>query len=328
MNSRAAQAVVLPLELGLSLAQTAKAIGRSVRTCNLRTRYCQVARHEREAPRPKRMLRNRANATLDREAQILDEVLENAMRGVSSSFHRSRGDRKTIRQAGGAIDDLSHAGAQWLAEARTGYRPSARRRFGPRGLEKKLQGKLGEIVASWRNGRPLRLMFQDEARFTHLDTRSLVPPPGAATRQSHGDAAIHLRLWRGESAGRCFDSLVLPHVKDQECMQIFVDEIARRHPDDNVVMVLDGAGWHKSKDFHLPENLRLLFLPPYSPELNPQEHLWDELREKYFHNRVFDSIDALEDHLVAALLNLENAPARVKGITARDWIINAMSIAN
>ena len=93
-------------------------------------------------------------------------------------------------------------------------------------------------------------------------------------------------------------------------------------------MVLNGAGWHKSKDFHLPENLRLLFLPPYSPELNPQEHLWDELREKYFHNRVFDSIDALEDHLVAALLNLENAPARVKGITAWDWIINAMSIAN
>ena len=79
---RAAQAVVLPLELGLSLAQTAKAIGRSVgATCTLRTRYCQVARHEREAPRPKRMLRNRANATLEREAQILDEVLENAMRG-------------------------------------------------------------------------------------------------------------------------------------------------------------------------------------------------------------------------------------------------------
>ena len=79
---RTAQAVLLPLELGLSLELTAKAIGRSVgATCNLRTRYCQVARHEREAPRPKRELRNRANATLEREAQILDEVLEGAMRG-------------------------------------------------------------------------------------------------------------------------------------------------------------------------------------------------------------------------------------------------------
>ena len=79
---RAAQAVALPLELGLSLEQTAKAIGRSVgATCNLRTRYCKIARRECEVPRTKRDLRNRANATLEREAQILDEVLEDAVRG-------------------------------------------------------------------------------------------------------------------------------------------------------------------------------------------------------------------------------------------------------
>ena len=55
-------------------------------------------------------------------------------------------------------------------------------------------------------------------------------------------------------------------------------------------MMVDGAGWHKSHDLKLPENLRLFFLPPYSPELNFQEHLWDELREKYFHNRAFDNL--------------------------------------
>lgn len=80
-------------------------------------------------------------------------------------------------------------------------------------------------------------------------------------------------------------------------------------------MILDGAGWHRSKDFRLPDNIRLLFLPPYSSELNPQEHLWDELREKYFHNRIFDSIDALENHLVTALHNLENTPTLIKSIT-------------
>uniref|UniRef100_UPI00089814E2 transposase n=1 Tax=Nitrosomonas sp. Nm33 TaxID=133724 RepID=UPI00089814E2 len=88
------------------------------------------------------------------------------------------------------------------------------------------------------------------------------------------------------------------------------------------------AGWHKSKDFDLPENIRLLFLPPYSPELNPQEHLWDELREKYFHNRVFDSIDALENHLVNALYDLENTPTLIKSITGWNWIINAVYKAN
>lgn len=172
-------------------------------------------------------------------------------------------------------------------------------------------------------------MFQDEARFGRIaDTRSCGcrrparPLVKAMVTQQYTYAYGAVSPQDG-----CFDSLVLPHV-NTECMQIFLDEIACRHPDDNVVMVLDGAGWHKSQDFHLPENLRLLFLPPYSPELNPQEHLWDELREKSFHNRVFDRIDALEDHLVAALLNLENAPARVKSITAWDWIINATSIAN
>ena len=70
------------------------------------------------------------------------------------------------------------------------------------------------------------------------------------------------------------------------------------------------------------------FLPPYSPEFNPQEHIWDEWREKYFHNRAFESMDALENHLVAALNNLENAPALIKNIPGWDWIINAVSNAN
>ncbi|WP_152537227.1 transposase [Acidithiobacillus thiooxidans] len=75
-------------------------------------------------------------------------------------------------------------------------------------------------------------------------------------------------------------------------------------------MIMDGAGWHKSHHLQLAENLRLLFLPPYSPELNPQEHLWDELREKYFHNRAFDSLVALEDQLVVGLRALrETIPA-------------------
>ena len=79
---RKAQAVLLPLELGMSLEETAKAIGRSIRsTCSMRTRYCRVARCEEKAPQTKRALRNRAITTLEREAQILDQVLEKAAQG-------------------------------------------------------------------------------------------------------------------------------------------------------------------------------------------------------------------------------------------------------
>jgi transposase len=111
-------------------------------------------------------------------------------------------------------------------------------------------------------------------------------------------------------------------------MRVFLTEVASRYPFENIVMVVDGAGWHKSKAFEMPTNLRLLFLPPYSPELNPQEHIWDELREKCFHNKTFESLDLLEDHLVESLKIMEAQNETVKSITAWDWIINAVSIEN
>jgi transposase len=93
-------------------------------------------------------------------------------------------------------------------------------------------------------------------------------------------------------------------------------------------MVLDGTGWHKSLSMPIPGNVRLLSLPPYSPELNPIEHLCDELREKHFHNHAFDSLDALEDQLVQGLRALEIDHERVTSICAWDWIFKESSIAN
>ena len=93
-------------------------------------------------------------------------------------------------------------------------------------------------------------------------------------------------------------------------------------------MVVDGAGWHKSKSFALPENLRLHFLPPYSPELNPQEQIWDELRKNYFHNQAFDSMDTLEMQLLKGLSQLEKSPQAVKSIAGWEWILNLFSNAN
>lgn len=86
-----------------------------------------------------------------------------------------------------------------------------------------------------------------------------------------------------------------------------------------------GAGWHQSQALTLANNLRLLKLPPYSPELNPVEHLWDDLREKSFHNRIFDSIDALEIRLESPLWAMELDHPRVRSIVAWPWIINSLT---
>ena len=62
----------------------------------------------------------------------------------------------------------------------------------------------------------------------------------------------------------------------------------------------------------------------YAPELNPVELVWDELREKYFHNRIFGSLDALEDQLEVALHTFESNAPMVKSIVAWKWIGSAL----
>jgi transposase len=110
-------------------------------------------------------------------------------------------------------------------------------------------------------------------------------------------------------------------------MSIFLAEVSERHAHEYIVMVLDGAGWHQANDLEIPENMRLVRLPPYSPELNPAEHLWDEIREKWFPNLVFKTLDAVEDVLEEALHFLEHAPERVARMTGFDWLTSIHLIA-
>ncbi len=168
-------------------------------------------------------------------------------------------------------------------------------------------------------------MFMDEARFGRIsDTRCCWCPkpfrPVCYAMVSHEYTYAYATV--SVMDGK-MDSLILPYVNG-DCMQIFLDEISVRYPDDRMIMVLDGAGWHRNKSLVIPDNIRLLSLPPYSPELNPVEHLWDDLREKAFHNLVFDSLDALEDHLETALRNMENNQDRIHSIVAWPWIVNAL----
>ena len=87
-------------------------------------------------------------------------------------------------------------------------------------------------------------------------------------------------------------------------------------------MFMDQAGWHKSKKLRVPANIELAFLPPYSPELNPQEQIWDELREKFFANKTFKSLNTVMDNAVKALQTLEGLPEKIRSISHRDWILN------
>lgn len=122
------------------------------------------------------------------------------------------------------------------------------------------------------------------------------------------------------------DSLILPTVNAQ-AMSLFLAEVSQRQPDDFILIVMDKAGRHMARDLVIPENIRLIFLPPYSPELNPLEHLWDEIREKCFPNGVFRSLKEVQNVLADALATLENSTFRVASITGFHWIIRIIMMA-
>ena len=69
---------------------------------------------------------------------------------------------------------------------------------------------------------------------------------------------------------------------DTECFQIFLETVAKKYYKELILLFVDGAGNHCSDELEIPTNIILHLLPPYSPELNPQENLWDEIREKIF----------------------------------------------
>lgn len=194
-------------------------------------------------------------------------------------------------------------------------------------MEKKLLDTIASINQEWQGQGQLRLMFMDEARFGRIsDTRACwCPKPFRPVCQAMVTHQYTYAYGAVSVQDGGFDSLMLPYVNG-DCAQIFLEEVAKRHPSDRIIMVMDGAGWHKSQAIDLPYNMRILFLPPYAPELNPVEHIWDELREKWFHNRVFASLESLERHLESALLVLENDQIRISSITAWPWIINSLLI--
>src|SRR4051794_11991673 len=104
-----------------------------------------------------------------------------------------------------------------------------------------------------------------------------------------------------------------------ECALVLA-EVSRRHADEFLVMVLDGAGWHRAKRLNVPANMRLISLPPWSPQLNPVEHVWDEIREKWFPYPTLSRPHAVEEQLITALKTLEEDALRVASLTGFDWI--------
>lgn len=113
--------------------------------------------------------------------------------------------------------------------------------------------------------------------------------------------------------------LVLPYC-NTDCMNVFFEKLSQEYPEDMILMVCDGAAWHKSRGLKIPSNIKLLSIPPYTPEMNPIEQVWKQIRSMGFRNVVFNTLNDVIDQLCDTINSLTND--MIRHITLRTWIYN------
>jgi len=168
-------------------------------------------------------------------------------------------------------------------------------------------------------GKQVEVWFQDEARIGQQGTLTSVwaqtgSRPTAVKQTEYEWCYLFAAVNPLTGAS---SALVTPTV-NTPYMNKHLEFISREAgPEAHVVLVLDQAGWHVAKALKVPANMTLLHLPPYSPELNGAERIWDFLRSHYLSNRVFKDYDELFESIKQAWNSLD--ADRLKTLTHVEW---------
>lgn len=198
------------------------------------------------------------------------------------------------------------------------------KRGGNRSL-KKIKSEVKRIVRNLkrqkhRKYKKVRLMFQDEAGFGRINK-----PKQCWCKKGVRPSVPchHIREYRytyGAVEPLTGENFFLIMQRcNTENMNTFLKDLSEKYPEDYIILVCDGASWHKSQTIEVSRNMELIFIPPYTPEMNPIEQIWKEIRAKGFKNEAFDSLADVVDRLCETISNLTNEI--VKSITGRKWIL-------
>lgn len=168
-------------------------------------------------------------------------------------------------------------------------------------------------------------MFQDEAGFGRINK-----PKRCWCRQDIRPTVPchHIREYRyvygavSPLDGELF-TLIMPYT-NTECMNVFLNELSEQYAHDHILLIIDNAAWHRSSSLIVPDNIELYPLLPYTPELNPIEQIWEELREKGFRNEVFQTLQHVVSRLCDTIVDLLSRPSRIASITHRAWFVDAL----
>lgn len=163
-------------------------------------------------------------------------------------------------------------------------------------------------------------MFQDEAGFGRINTpkycwceKGVRPSVSCHHIREYRYAYGAVEPLTGES---CF--LVMPYC-NTDCMNVFLEQLSVKFPRDKIILACDGAAWHKSHSLIIPKNIKIIFIPPYTPEMNPIEQIWKEIRKLGFKNEAFLTLNKVVDRLCVSINSLSQET--IKSITGRKWIL-------
>lgn len=178
---------------------------------------------------------------------------------------------------------------------------------------------LGGTVLS---GQPIEIWFQDEARVGQKGGHAYIwaekgSCPLMVRDNRHDSAHLFGAICPARGVGA---AIIMPAVS-AEAMNEHLKEIsAQVARGAHALLIVDGAGWHQTgAKLIVPENITLLHLPPYAPELNPMENVWEYLRQNKLCALVWDTYDAIVQACRDAWTFLVDDPARIQSIGHRDW---------
>lgn len=164
-------------------------------------------------------------------------------------------------------------------------------------------------------------MYQDEAGFGRISKMSKAWAPKGIRPQVHCHHIREFRYCYGAVDAHTGESFfMIGGGCNTDWMNEFLRQLSESYPNDYIVLVMDNAVWHKSSTLEKPSNIGFEFIPPYTPEMNPIEQVWTEIRKKGFKNKVFKTLEEVIDKLQEVIQNLHWSD--LKSIVHREWIFS------
>ena len=182
--------------------------------------------------------------------------------------------------------------------------------------------KAALLTSATAAGKPIEIWFQDEARVGQKGTHAYVwAPVGSCPLMVKDNRHDSVHLFGAICPARGVGAAIIMPAVNTEAMNEHLKEISTQvTAGAHAVLVLDGAGWHQTGgELNTPDNITLLPLPPYAPELNPMENVWEYLRGNKLCTVVWDTYDAIVEACRAAWEFLIKDADRIRSIGTREW---------